>query len=125
MTAYLDTHVALWLFAGDTDRLSTRAAGAINRESLAICPIVLLEIQYLYEIGRITTRPGAIAADLKRRMGLEVEDRSMAQVMEHCLDLSWMRDAFDRLIVAHAALDRAVLITRDRLILEHYPKALW
>jgi len=39
--------------------------------------------------------------------------------------LSWTRDAFDRLIVAQAALDRAALVTRDRLILKHYPKALW
>lgn len=125
MSAYLDTHVALWLYAGNTERLSTRAANAINSESIAICPIVLMEIQYLHEIGRITVRPGAIVADLKRRLGLDVEDRSMAEVIEHCLDLSWTRDAFDRLIVAQAALDRATLITRDRLILKHYPKALW
>lgn len=125
MSAYLDTHVALWLYAGDTGRLSPRAATAINREPLAISPIVLMEIQYLHEIGRITVRPGAIVADLKRRLGLGVEDRSMAQVTEHCLDLSWTRDVFDRMIVAQAALDRAALITRDRLILKHYPKALW
>ena len=125
MSAYLDTHVALWLYAGDTDRLSARAANSINRESLAICPIVLMEIQYLHEIGRITVRPGAIVADLERRVGLRVEDRSLAEVVEHGLELSWTRDAFDRLIVAQAALDRAVLITRDRLILKNYPKALW
>ena len=125
MSAYLDTHVALWLYAGDTDRLSARAANSINRESLAICPIVLMEIQYLHEIGRITVRPGAIVADLERRVGLRVEDRSLAEVVEHGLGLSWTRDAFDRLIVAQAALDRAVLITRDRLILKNYPKALW
>ena len=125
MSTYVDTHVALWLYAGDTERLSVRAAAAINREPLSICPIVLLEIQYLHEIGRITVRPGAIAADLKRRIGLSVEDRSMADVTELGLELSWTRDAFDRLIVAQAALDRAALVTRDRLILKHYPKALW
>ena len=54
MSAYLDTNVALWLYAGNTERLSTRAANAINSESLAICPIVLMEIKYLHEIGRIT-----------------------------------------------------------------------
>ena len=125
MSAYLDTHVALWLYAGDTDRLSARAANSINRESLAICPIVLMEIQYLHEIGRITVRPGAIVADLERRVGLRVEERSLAEVVEHGLGLSWTRDAFDRLIVAQAALDRAVLITRDRLILKNYSKAVW
>ena len=125
MSAYLDTHVALWLYAGDTDRLSARAANSINRESLAICPIVLMEIQYLHEIGRITVRPGAVVADLQRRVGLRVEDRSLAEVVEQGLGLSWTRDAFDRLIVAQAALDRAMLITRDRLILKNYSKAVW
>ena len=125
MSTYVDTHVALWLYAGDTERLSARAVAAINREPLSICPIVLLEIQYLHEIGRITVRPGAIVADLERRIGLSVEDRSMAEVTELGLELSWTRDAFDRLIVAQAALDRAALVTRDRLILKHYPKALW
>ena len=125
MSAYLDTHVVLWLYAGSVERLSKRAASAINRESLAICPVVLIEIQYLHEIGRITARPGAILADLKRRLGLEVEDRSLSAVADHCLDLSWTRDVFDRLIVSQAALDRATLITRDRQILEHYPKAVW
>ena len=125
MSAYLDTHVALWLYAGETQRLSKRATDTINRESLAISPLVLLEMQYLREIGRITVPPKTLAADLGRRLGLALEDRSTAELIEQCMDLSWTRDAFDRLIVAQAALDDAWLITRDRLILKHYPKAVW
>ena len=125
MSAYLDTHVALWLYAGESQRLSKRAADTINRESLAISPLVLLEMQYLREIGRIKVAPKAVAVDLGRRLGLAVEDRSSAELVEQCIELSWTRDAFDRLIVAQAALDDAWLITRDRLILKHYPKAVW
>jgi PIN domain nuclease of toxin-antitoxin system len=49
----------------------------------------------------------------------------MAALVGHGLDLSWTRDPFDRLVVSQAALADSILITRDRLILEHYPKAVW
>ena len=76
------------------------------------------------QTGARSGRPdsGEIVADI---VPLPVEDRSLAEVVEHGLGLSWTRDAFDRLIVAQAALDRAVLITRDRLILKNYSKAVW
>ena len=34
MSAYLDTHVTLWLYAGETARISKRAATLINKEAL-------------------------------------------------------------------------------------------
>ena len=125
MSAYLDTHVMLWLYSGQTERLSKRAANVINRERVGISPAVLLELQYLREIGRVTAAPQAIVTDLKQRVGLAVEDRSMQTITERALELSWTRDVFDRLIVAQAALDNAELVTADRLVRKHYPKAVW
>jgi len=125
MSAYLDTHVALWLYAGETARISKRAAAVINKEALLASPVVLLELQYLREIGRLTATPHAVEAELKRRVGLTVQNRSLEAVAEQALDLEWTRDAFDRLIVAQAALDGAALITTDRIIRQHYPKAVW
>ena len=77
MSAYLDTHITLWLYSGHTERISKRAANLINRERIGVSPIVLLELQYLHEIGRITVAPRSIIVDLKRRLGLAVEDRSI------------------------------------------------
>ena len=125
MSVYLDTHVAIWLYSGQTERLSKRAANLINRERVGISPVVLLELQYLREIGRITAAPQTMIADLKQRLGLAVEDRSLESVAERALGLTWTRDAFDRLIVAQAAFDNAELVTSDRLIRNHYPKAVW
>ena len=125
MSAYLDTHVALWLYSGQTERISKRAANLINKERIGVSPVVLLELQYLQEIGRVTATPRTIIADLKRRLGLAVEDRSMETIAERALALNWTRDVFDRLIVAQAALDNGEFITTDRLILKHYPKAVW
>ncbi len=125
MSVYLDTHVTLWLYSGEIERLSKRAAEMINRERVGVSPVVLLELQYLQEIGRVTAPPRTITMDLNRRLGLSVEDRSMETVMEHAIELTWTRDVFDRLIVAQAALDHAELITMDRMIRKHYPKAVW
>ena len=125
MSVYLDTHVALWLYAGQTERITKRAANLINHERIGVSPMVLLEMQYLQEIGRVTATPRTIIADLKRRLGLAVEDRSMDAITEGALNLTWTRDVFDRLIVAQAALDGLELITSDQLIRKHYPKAIW
>ena len=125
MSAYLDTHVTLWLYSGQTERLSKRAANLINRERVGVSQVVLLELQYLREIGRVTAMPRAVIMDLKQRLGLAIEDRSLETVMERALGLAWTRDAFDRLIVAQATLDDAELVTSDRLIRKHYPKAVW
>ena len=125
MSAYLDTHVTLWLYSGETERLSRRAANLINRERVGVSPVVLLELQYLREIGRVAAVPRAIIMDLKQRLGLAIEDRSLETVMERALGLAWTRDVFDRLIVAQAALDDAELVTSDRLIRKNYPKAVW
>jgi len=125
VSAYLDTHVTLWLYAGETARISKRAANLINGEALLASPIVLLELQYLREIGRLTATPRAVAAELKRRVGLEVQSRPLDEIVEQARDLDWTRDVFDRLIVAQAALDAAALVTTDRTIRKHYPKAVW
>ena len=125
MSAYLDTHVTLWLYSGQAERLSKRAANAINRDRIGISPVVLLELQYLREIGRVTAAPQAIITDLKQRLGLAVEDRSLETVTERALELTWTRDLFDRLIVAQAALDNAELVTSDRLVRKNYPRAVW
>ena len=45
--AYLDTHVAAWLFAGDVTRLSAAARGAIEKNDLLLSPAVVFELQYL------------------------------------------------------------------------------
>jgi PIN domain nuclease of toxin-antitoxin system len=125
MSVYLDTHVAVWLYAGETERISRRAAILLNAEQIRISPVVLLELQYLLEIGRLAAVPRTIAGDLKRRLGVAVDDRSMQEITERAVDLSWTRDIFDRLIVAQASLDGAGLVTTDRLIRKHYPNAVW
>jgi PIN domain nuclease of toxin-antitoxin system len=97
----------------------------INEHELLICPIVRLELQYLYEIQRITDDAKVIEGDLSMRMGLKVCDKDFNTIVSKALTFSWTRDPFDRLIVANADLDDNILISKDQYILEHYPNARW
>lgn len=123
---YLDTHVAAWLYAGRVDLLTPRAAGIIDEEDeLAISPAVVLELEYLREIGRLTVGGNAIAQGLSAQIGIRLHDLPFAVVVESALDLDWTRDPFDRLIVAQATLTKSALLTKDRSIRRHYRQATW
>ena len=122
---YLDTHVVAWLYAGVARKLSAVAKRAIDRDELRIAPIVQLELEYLFETGRVRERAAPVVATLIDRFGLVICDRDPAQVVARACDLSWTRDAFDRLIVAQASVGANVLLTADQAIAEHYPKARW
>lgn len=87
--------------------------------------MVVLELQLLHEIGRVREP----ALDLLRRwqdaVSLRVAADGFERVGTAALDEHWTRDPFDRLIVAHARLMDAVLITRDRRIAANYSGARW
>jgi PIN domain nuclease of toxin-antitoxin system len=87
--------------------------------------VVELELTYLYEIGRVTEPGSAPLAALRRRIGLQTADASLASVTQAAAGLSWTRDPFDRLISAQAVVADAQLLTADQTILEHLPLATW
>lgn len=122
---YLDTHVVAWLYAGEFDKLSKAAAKGIHVDAPLISPIVLLELQFLYDIGRAREPAPKVLETLSRDIGLSVCDLAFAAVVEKALTQTWIRDPFDRLIVAHAAASDAPLITRDETIRRHYKRAVW
>ncbi|MCP4673353.1 MAG: type II toxin-antitoxin system VapC family toxin [Desulfobacula sp.] len=122
---YLDTHVLVWLYAGDLKKISKPAQRLINKNEIYICPIVRLELQYLFEIGRITIESKEIIIDLSGRIGLKICDKNFNIIVSGALDLSWTRDPFDRIIVANAALNNNILLTKDQNILKNYENARW
>ena len=122
---HLDTHVMVWLFAGQVERFPPRARHRMDAGSLVISPMVELELQYLYEIGR-TTRPGReVVADLAARVGLVHSQATFADIVERAAGLPWTRDPFDRIIVASALTEGCALLTRDAHILANFPGAVW
>lgn len=122
---HLDTHVVAWLYDGLSGKLTPRARELIEAEALVISPMVLLELEYLREIERLTVDGATILEDLSTRLGLTVCPASFEQVVRVGLRQDWTRDPFDRLIVAQADLAGAPLLTRDGSIHAHYPRAVW
>jgi PIN domain nuclease of toxin-antitoxin system len=123
---YLDTQVLVWLCEGKIRKLTKRAAEAIEKFEVVISPMVLLELEYLYEIQRIIRPPLALVNQLQSQIGLSVRDGSFSGVLHTALFEEWTRDPFDRVIVAHARTDAyAPLITSDQKIRENYKKSVW
>ncbi len=121
---HLDTHVAMWLFAGDLRRLKP-VAKTLDRSGLVLSPMALVELQFLFQIGRAKEPADVVVADLVERVGLRMSDAPFAQVARVALEQSWTRDPFDRMIVANAAVERRRLVTSDETILARYPRAIW
>jgi PIN domain nuclease of toxin-antitoxin system len=126
MSAYLDTHVVIWLCENKPAKLSAAALDAINENDLLISPAVLIELNFLLQIGRIIRNPLDLAKQLRTQLGVQVCNHSFADMAETALFESWTRDPFDLLIVANAkANGYSPLVTQDEKIREHYPKAVW
>jgi PIN domain nuclease of toxin-antitoxin system len=122
---YLDTHVVVWLYAGQTTIFSQSIQELINRNDIYISPIVRLELQYLFETNRITDKPNSIISDLSSRIGLQVDGEPFDKVINVALAIPWTRDPFDRIIVANASLNNHILVTKDRAILANFSLAKW
>src|SRR5579871_6871470 len=113
---YLDTHAAIWLLKGSAD-ISKRARQVIEADDeLLISPIVLLELENLYEIGRLTMAPNDVISDLDAAIGLRICDYPFLLVVKQAMRERWTRDPFDRIIVGHARSRGAQLITSDTRI---------
>lgn len=122
---YLDTHVVVWLYAGDKSKLTENGIKLINQSELFISPIIQLELQYLLEIKRITKSADTILKDLSKRIGLKTCQKPFEQVMKQSIYQNWTRDPFDRIIVAQAVLGKTKLLTKDKIILENYTGSSW
>src|ERR1022692_3004887 len=110
---YLDTHTVVFLYGGETGKLSPAARKAIEDHDLLVSPMVVLELEYLHEIGRLAATATEIIDDVAQSIGLAVCDLPFPAIVRQALSEKWSRDPFDRVIVAHAKLRK------------HYRLAIW
>lgn len=111
----LDTNGVLWLHHGH--RRGRRLEAPAPR--LYASPASLLEIQFLVESGRVRLRPGSTAEDLVLDDRWLLDEPPSVRWFQRALEISWTRDPFDRLLVAHARLRGWRLATGDAEILDH------
>lgn len=122
---HLDTHILVWLAGQQHRRIPVGVRRRIEGSTVAVSPMVALELDVLFEIGRVT-RPGRDILDhLEAAIGLTLSAVPFASAVAAARGLGWTRDPFDRLIVGSALAQAASLVTADETIRRNYPLALW
>ena len=122
---FLDTHAVVWLYQKQLEKFTPEGLERLEKDVLYISPMVGLELEYLYEIERLTIGSEIILSYLQDTIGLETDVVSFLPVAERALKMKWTRDPFDRIISAQADFHSADLLTKDAIILEHYGAAIW
>ncbi len=124
MNAHLDTHVALWMVAGEKRRLRP-ARSLLGRATLFLSPFAVVEMEVLHEIGRLREPAAAVLDILREDHGVTEARGDLGEIASRARRLGWTRDPFDRFIVAHALSGGAILVTADEAIREHCAQARW
>ena len=122
---YLDTHVSVWLYAGLVDKITDEAKNAIDKSDLFVSQMVRLELQYLFEIGRVKVKADTIIKSLSKTIHLKISDVAFNQIIEEALKISWTRDVFDRLLVAEAKTLGHGFISADKNIQANFKQTIW
>jgi PIN domain nuclease of toxin-antitoxin system len=126
MIAYLDTNAVIRLAHGPARLISRDASRLINRADLLVSPMVVLELELLYEIKRVKQSARDILRKVEHELGIRVCELPFGDVANAALDEEWTRDPFDRIIVAQAKVNGlAPLISSDEKIAQHYPRTIW
>ncbi len=126
MIAYLDTNAVIRLAHGRARLVGHDASRLIKRAELLISPMVVLELEILYEIKRIKLPAHDILRKIEHELGVRVRDLAFGEVADAALDEKWTRDPFDRMIVAQAKVNGlAPLISSDEKIAQHYARTVW
>jgi PIN domain nuclease of toxin-antitoxin system len=121
----IDTHVVIWLAERRLASLSAVAVRLVERETLEISPMVLMELETLHESGKLKNDPDRLVEVVRRDFGLGGSAAAFADVIASARTFAWTRDPFDRLIVANAMADGARLLTADETILANFKDAVW
>lgn len=126
MIAYLDTNAVIRLAQASSRRFGREVSRLIERAELLISPVVLLELELLFEIKRIKLPSRDMQRKIEAELGVRVCSLPFAEIANAALDEKWTRDPFDRLIVANAKANGfAPLISADEKIAKHYPRTVW
>nr|WP_295903200.1 PIN domain-containing protein [uncultured Bdellovibrio sp.] len=125
MKLHLDTHVVVWLYAGELRKFSKTLMDKMQKADLFISPPVLYELSMLYQIGKTRDSEDKVLTALSKEIDLQVDNIDSRKLFEKACDFTWTRDPFDRMIVASAEVAQVQLVSRDLHIHDHFKRALW
>jgi len=128
MKLLLDTHALLWYLLGDGN-LSRNARTAIdeNANEVLVSAVSAMEISTKYRIGKLP-EAGVIAGRLAETIVMR-GFQALPISVEHgdvagALDIDH-RDPFDRLLIAQAQIEQALLVSNETLFDRFAVRRLW
>ena len=111
---------------GNIGKLTVAAKEYIEKTDLLLSPIAFLEVQYLFEVGKVAQPAQPVYQYLHETIGLSICQFPLHTVIACAAGESWTRDPFDRLIASYAkANGNTPLITSDENIRTNYKHAIW
>jgi len=127
MNVILDTHVLVW-WEGDQAKISPRASRLIEDPSnrILVSDVSFWEMVIKAQAGKPMIR-GSVRAMVDRQVANGLTHLPIS--IEHVLGVESLpmihKDPFDRLLIAQAIVESAVLVSADQ-VLAHYPvPVLW
>jgi PIN domain nuclease of toxin-antitoxin system len=110
----LDTHVLLWLLAGESNRFGPDTLVALREQSATISAATVWEIAIKRRLGKLTAPSSLVETVAAARL----QFLSVTAVhAEHVADLpDHHRDPFDRLLVSQAQLEGLTLVSGDAAV---------
>jgi PIN domain nuclease of toxin-antitoxin system len=127
MKGLLDTHAFLWMDS-DPSRLSAAAQTFIRDpvNTLLLSVASIWEMQIKLQLGKLSlTMPLAVKIGSQQTNGVQV----LPVELNHVLALTSLpnihKDPFDRLLIAQANCEGALLITADPVISKYPVQTVW
>lgn len=118
----VDTQILIWLLDTKLRKRHIRktAHEALETSKVLVSPMVLLEIDYLREINRINLNHHQVLKILQQEIDIEIDPTPFYEITKTTPSITWTRDPFDRMIVAHSVYHQIPLITYDEKIIDHH-----
>ena len=127
MKLLLDTHIWVWIKAGEEHRIPSPVRRRVSRDSssLYLSAVSVMEISIKQTLGKI--RLGVAAGELVDRI-LSQGVIPLPVRIDHALAIGELplhhRDPFDRALIAQATVDGLTLVTADPRILQYKVAAI-
>ncbi len=91
--------------------------------AILVSPMSCLELDFLHEIGRLNVGSDTILKALELGLDISIDEAPFPSIIEQAKMLTWTRDPFDRIIMAHSLFHTIPLITHDQLMLKKHKLA--
>ena len=114
MSLLLDTHVLLWLLAGEQRRFGPDTLQALRDRAAVVSAATVWEIAIKRRLGKLQAPSNLV--DTVAAAGLRLLSITAVHA-EHVADLPDLhRDPFDRILVAQATVENLTIISADEAV---------